>query len=125
MHGSPQLTLGTLRQGFWLLGAGTLVKKLIYVCVSYARQRATISQQLMSILPNFRTALSRSFTYTGVFYAGPFNLRVSPRRGQKSYKGYVALHICCVTSASHLEPVSSHSCEDFLAVYHRFLNRRG
>ncbi|XP_033226412.1 uncharacterized protein LOC117178942 [Belonocnema kinseyi] len=125
LHGGTQLTLRTLRQGFWVLGARTLVKRLIYVCVLCVRQRATLSQQLMGSLPNFRTTPSRPFTHTEVDYAGPFNVRVSPGRGQKSYKSYVALFVCCVTRAIHLELVSNYSCEAFLAACHRFTNRRG
>ncbi|XP_033214104.1 uncharacterized protein LOC117171156 [Belonocnema kinseyi] len=79
----------------------------------------------MGSLPNFRTTLSRPFTHTRVDYAGPFNVRVSPGRGQKSYKCYVALFVCCVSRAIHLELVSNYYCEAFLAAYNRFTNRCG
>ena len=84
-----------------------------------------LTQQLMGSLPNFRTTPSRPFTHTGVDYAGPFNVRVSPGRGQKNYKGYVALFVCCVTRAIHLEFVSEYTSEAFLAAYQRFTNHRG
>ena len=125
LHGSTQLILRTLHQGFWVLGARTLVKKLINACDPCVRQRATVSQQLMESLPNFRTSPSRPFTHTGVDYAGPFKVRVSPGRGQKSYKGYVALFVCCVTRAIHLEFVSEYTSEAFFAACQRFTNRRG
>ena len=125
LHGGTQLILRTLRQGLWVLGAHTLVKKLINACATCVRQRATVSQQLMGSLPNFRTTPSRPFTHTGVDYAGPFNVRVSPGRGQKSYKGYVALFVCCVTRAIHLEFVSEYTSKAFLAAHQRFTNHRG
>ncbi|XP_033229678.1 uncharacterized protein LOC117181223 [Belonocnema kinseyi] len=52
-HGGTQLALRTLRQRFWVLGARTLVKRLIYVCVLCVRQRATLSQQLMGAYHRF------------------------------------------------------------------------
>ena len=78
----------------------------------------------MRSLPNFRTTPCRLFTHTGGEYAGPFNVRVSPGRGQKSYKGYVALFVCCVTRAIHMEFVSEYTSEAFLAAYQRSTNRR-
>ena len=79
----------------------------------------------MGSLQNFQTTPCRPFTRTGVDYAGPFNVRVSPGRGQKRYKGYVAIFVCCVTRAIHIEFVSEYTSEAFLAACQRFKNRRG
>ena len=56
--------------------------------------RATIVEQLMGSLPEFRTTHCRPFTHTGVYYAGPFHIRFAPGRGNKTYKGYIALFTC-------------------------------
>ncbi|XP_033229507.1 uncharacterized protein LOC117181048 [Belonocnema kinseyi] len=105
MHGRIQLSSYTLRQAFWIIGGRTLVKSLIRRCVSCVRERAVTDQQLMGSLLDFKTTC-RPFTHTGVDYADPFSVRFAPGRGQKRYKGYVALFICCVTHAIHLEFVS-------------------
>ena len=125
LHGGIQLNLYTLRQGFWITGGRNLVKGLIRHCVICVRQRATVVQQLMGSLPDFRTITCRPFTHSGVDYAGPFQIRFAPGRGQRSYKGYVVLFICCVTRAIHLELVSDYTSQGFLAAYKRFISHRG
>lgn len=90
LHGGLQLTLHTLRQSYWIAGARSLVKAIINNCVECIRQRAAVSQQLMCDLPDFRVTPSRPFTHTGVDYAEPFELKLSPGRDCKTRKAYVA-----------------------------------
>ncbi|XP_037960385.1 uncharacterized protein LOC119689587 [Teleopsis dalmanni] len=52
-------------------------------------------------------------------------MRVSKGRGQKSYKGYIAVFICMATKAIHLEAVSDLSTDAFLAALRRFFGRGG
>ena len=63
--------------------------------------------------------------HTGVDYAGPISVRTSKGRGQKSHKDFVAIFICMVVKATHIEIVSDYSWEAFLAAYQRFVARRG
>lgn len=79
----------------------------------------------MAPLPAVRVTPSRPFTYSGVDYAGPFPVRTTKGRGNKSTKGYVAVFVCMVTRAVHLEVVSDYSSETFLAAFDRFVARRG
>ena len=125
LHGGPQLTLHTLRQRFWILRARSFVKGLIKGCLQCTREKATLSRQLMGDLPDFRVTPNRPFLHTGLDYAGPFNVRYAPGRGNKSHKTYVALFICCCTRAVHLELVSDDSSAAFLAAFQRFFVRRG
>ena len=78
----------------------------------------------MGSLPDFCTIKCRTFTHSGVNYAGPFQIHFAPCRGQKSYKGYVVLFVCCVIRAIHLELVSDYTSQGFLAAYKRFISRR-
>ncbi|XP_033231696.1 uncharacterized protein LOC117182700 [Belonocnema kinseyi] len=125
LHGDLQLTLHTLRQRFWILRARPLVKGLIKDCFECARERATLSQQLMGNLPDFRESPNRPFKYTGVDYAGPFIVRFATGRGNKSYKTQVALFVCCCTRVVHLEFVSDCTSATFLAAFQRFASRGG
>ncbi|CAK1580789.1 unnamed protein product [Parnassius mnemosyne] len=79
----------------------------------------------MSQLPEVRLKPSRPFKSSGVDYAGPINIRFSPRRGSKSYKGYICLFVCMVTRAIHLEAVSDLTAKGFIAAFRRFVARRG
>ena len=124
LHGGPQLTLHTLRQRFWILRACSLVKGLIEICLQCTREKATLSRQLMGNLSGFRVTPNRPFLHTGLDYAGPFNVRFAPGRGNKSHKTYVALFICCCTRAVHLELVSDYSSAAFLAAFQRFSSRQ-
>ena len=79
----------------------------------------------MGPLPAVRTRPARTFTYTGVDYAGPFMVKASPGRGRKTTKGCISIFVCLVTKATHIEVVSDYSSPAFLAAFKRFVARRG
>ncbi|XP_075150563.1 uncharacterized protein LOC142224665 [Haematobia irritans] len=76
-------------------------------------------------LPPERATFSLPFTYTGVDFAGPFNLKTSSLRNAKVVKGYAAVFVCFSTKAVHLEVCSDLSSDAFLAAFTRFTGRRG
>ncbi|XP_074041816.1 uncharacterized protein [Leptinotarsa decemlineata] len=80
----------------------------------------------MGNLPERRLQKTTPFSTTGVEYGGPMYIKESHRRGkvQKS-KCYIAVFICFVTKAIHIEFVSNLSREAFLAAFRRFTARRG
>jgi len=79
----------------------------------------------MGELPSKRLQSSRPFLTTGVDYAGPISLRLGPPRSKTITKGYIAILVCFVTKAVHIEVVTSLSTEAFLAALRRFIARRG
>ncbi|XP_011705795.1 PREDICTED: uncharacterized protein LOC105460994 [Wasmannia auropunctata] len=125
LHGGVQLTLGTLRQRFWVPGGRMAVRQLIHRCLPCVRWRAASPRPRMGDLPPPRVKVSRAFTHTGVDYAGPVWLRTSKGRGQKAYKGFLAIFVCLSTRAVHIEVASDYSTEAFLAAFRRFVSRRG
>ncbi|XP_066595459.1 uncharacterized protein [Prorops nasuta] len=125
LHAGPTLTLGTLLQQVWVIGATGLVKRHVRACVRCFRARPYRSTQLMGNLPSARVTPSRPFAITGVDYAGPLRLRYAKGRGQRTYKGYIALFVCFATKAIHLEAVSDMTTQSFLAAFRRFTCRRG
>lgn len=125
MHGGPQLMVTYLRSKFWIIGVKLLAKKYVRSCVKCIRYSTKVRTQLMGQLPSARVTPNKPFLCTGVDYAGPINIRVSKGRGNKSYKGYIALFICMSTRAVHIEAVSELSTKGFLAAYKRFVARRG
>ncbi|GFY23246.1 integrase catalytic domain-containing protein [Trichonephila clavipes] len=83
------------------------------------RYRATTSKQLMGDL------LTHRVTPSTPFYVGPINILRYRGRGAKTTKEYIALFVCFVTKALHLELVSDLTSEAFIASLKRFCARRG
>ncbi|XP_047532738.1 uncharacterized protein LOC125067886 [Vanessa atalanta] len=125
LHGGPQLMMNYLRSKFWILRAREMVKKYYQSCVVCLRYSKAVATQLMGQFPEARLKPSRPFKTSGVDYAGPINIRFSPGRGAKSYKGYICLFVCMVTRAVHLEAVSDLTAKGFIAAFRRFISRRG
>lgn len=81
------------------------------------RFRAQPLQQEMADLPVCRVQLGRPFQKVGIDFAGPSLVKSSSFRKSAVMKSYVALYICLVTEAVHLELVSSLSTKYFLFVF--------
>ncbi|CAB0045245.1 unnamed protein product [Trichogramma brassicae] len=125
LHGGPQLVQSHLCRRWWIVQARNRIRQIIHSCPTCARYQGRRMEQLMAPLPAFRVTASRPFTATGLDYAGPFALRASKGRGQKSFKGYVAVFTCFATRAMHLEVVSDYTSKTFLMALRRFFARRG
>ncbi|XP_047527823.1 uncharacterized protein LOC125064684 [Vanessa atalanta] len=125
LHGGPQLMITYLRSKYWIVGAKSLIRKYYRGCVICTRYSSRSTSQLMGQLPSARVTPNKPFLVSGVDYAGPINIRISKGRGNKSYKGYIALFICMSTRAVHLEVVSELSTLGFIAAFKRFVARRG
>ncbi|XP_067616195.1 uncharacterized protein [Eurosta solidaginis] len=126
LHGGPQVTVNQIRQIYWILDVRNLARRLIRSCVICFRARPVLSQQQMAALPTVRVNHNtRPFASTIIDYAGPYDIRSSRGRGQKSYKGYVAVFTCMTTKAVHLEAAGDLSTQTFLHAFDRFVARRG
>ncbi|XP_029677950.1 uncharacterized protein LOC115244447 [Formica exsecta] len=125
LHVGVQLTLGSIRQQYWIPRGRQLVKEVIHRCVTCVRWRAATQQQIMENLPRLRVTPARSFLSNGVDYAGPIQLRTTKGRGHRAYKAFIAVFVCLSTKAVHLEIVSDYSADAFLAALRQFTARRG
>lgn len=125
LHGGAQMTVAYLRRNYWIINARNTVRNIIHRCIRCYKYSTETRQQLMGNLPTPRTNPSRPFTHTGVDYAGPIQVRVSKGRGNKAYKGYLAIFVCLSTKAIHIEVVSDMTTDTFLAALRRFTARRG
>ena len=121
LHGGTQLTLGMIRQNYWIIGGRTPVRSYILKCVVCARHRGIRAHQL----PTARLTPARAFLNSEVDYAGPISLKSWKGRGHKSYKGWLVIFVCMATSAVHIEIVSDYTSNGFISAYRRFLSRRG
>ncbi|XP_014356362.2 uncharacterized protein LOC106709163 [Papilio machaon] len=125
LHGGPQLMLNYIRYTYFIINARVQVKKYYRNCVKCRRYSSANRSQLMGQIPDVRLKPSKPFKSSGVDYAGPINVRFSPGRGSKAYKGYICLFVCMVTRAVHLEVVSDLTAKGFIAAFRRFIARRG
>ncbi|XP_038113822.1 uncharacterized protein LOC119767919 [Culex quinquefasciatus] len=123
-HAGQQLLLSAVRGRFWPTSARNVVRKVIHSCVSCFRARPRVQNQLMADLPPERVNPCFAFQRVGVDYCGPFYLVHGLRRGSP-VKCFVAVFVCLVTKAVHLELVANLTTEAFLAALKRFSARRG
>lgn len=125
LHGGVKLCLDHIRRTYWIIGARCVVRRHVHKCNICFRQRPKTNEQLMGSLPAVRITPARPFLRSGVDYAGPILLKSKTGRGSRTIKGYIALFICFVTKAVHVEIVSDMTTNAFLAAFRRFISRRG
>lgn len=124
-HAGAQNTLSNIRLRFWPLDGLREIKRVIRNCKTCFRFKAQPQNQLMSDLPKHRITISRPFQQVGVDFGGPFLIKTSKLKKAPLTKGYMAMFICMVTKAVHIELVSGLSTNEFLLTLKRFISRRG
>jgi hypothetical protein len=107
-----------------LSGRGT-VRKRLNRCNRCFRVKPVRYEELMGNLPENRVTMSRVFLNCGIDYAGPILIKEGRGRGKRSVKAYIAIFVCFVTRATHLELVSDCTAEAFVNACKRFMSRRG
>ncbi|XP_055632854.1 uncharacterized protein LOC129773281 [Toxorhynchites rutilus septentrionalis] len=80
-------------------------------------------EQLMGEFPSERVTPTFPFLRTGVDYCGPFYYRQIQRGAP--VKCYIAIFVCLVTKAAHVECDTDLSSQAFIAALRRFVARRG
>jgi hypothetical protein len=124
-HVGAQTVLSNFRLKYWPLNGLREIKKLIRNCTTCFRFEAQPSAQIMADLPQDRVTISRPFSRVGVDFGGPFLLKSSKLRKAPVFKCYMAIFVCMITKAVHIELVTSLSTEDFILSLKRFISRRG
>ena len=124
-HGGARVTLAFTRRKYWIVGGNNATKKTIRRCVTCKRQNPYKHHQIMGDLPEARVIQSRPFSHTGVDFTGHIYVKANKGRGIKTTKGYVAVFVCMVTKAVHLELVSDLTTSALLAAVRRMSARRG
>ena len=104
-----------LRNKFW-------VRRTIRACKECARRNARPGEQLMANLPHDRITPSKPpFTYVGVDFFGPFEVK----QGRSRVKRYGCLFTCLVVRAVHLEIAHSLDTDSMIIALRRFISVRG
>lgn len=122
LHQGKGITLNEIRSsGYWMIGGGSVVSRLVHECVTCRRLRAKVQEQKMADLPAERLTPTPPFTYCAVDYFGPWYVR----EGRKELKRYGVLFTCLVTRAIHLEVANSLETDSYINALRRFICRRG
>ncbi|XP_038073422.1 uncharacterized protein LOC119741653 [Patiria miniata] len=121
-HQGRNHILGELRQRYWILEAGVAVRSLIHQCVICRKYQAGPGKQRMADLPAYRVRPDAPpFTYTGVDYFGPFDIKY----GRVIRKRYGVVFTCLTSRAIHIEVADSLDTSSCISALRRFMARRG
>ncbi|XP_062716443.1 uncharacterized protein LOC134291954 [Aedes albopictus] len=119
-HAGQQLLISAVRGRFWPVHIHSLARKVIHGCIPCFRSKPKVLDQLMADLPSARVNPAPPFMNVGVDYCGPFQVNY-PNRRASPVKCYVAIFVCLVVKAVHLELVMDLTTQAFLAA----LSKRG
>ncbi|KAJ2954551.1 hypothetical protein O0L34_g2836 [Tuta absoluta] len=125
LHGGARVTLAQVRHEYWIVGGNRATKAVIRSCVRCHRFKTTKNNQIMGNLPPARITPSPAFTHCGVDYTGAVDVKLNRGRGVRTTRGYIAIFICMVTKAVHIELVSDLTSQAFIAALVRLCSRRG
>ena len=121
-HSGRGHALAELHRKYWIVGATSLVRKVIRHCVTCRRRDAQTCQQMEADLPLDRvTPYEPAFTSVRVDYFGPFAVK----RGRGREKRYGCLFTCPTTRAVHIETADTLDTDSFINCLYRFMARRG
>ena len=125
MHAGPSTLMAILAHSFHIIGLKRLLRKISRECVECQRAYARTTKQRMGVLPQATTRPVRPFSSVGVDFAGPMKLKHGSIRKPLISKCYIAVFICFVTRATHLELVADLTSQAFIATLDRFTARTG
>ena len=121
-HTGMLQVLSSLREKFWILKVPSTVRKVLGQCAVCKRYQGSLcSQQMAPIIEDQKSSDRPSFTYVGVDYFGPFNVKIE----RSTVKRYGCIFMCLTTRAVHLEVAHTLTTNSFIAAFQRFTSRRG
>ncbi|GBM42553.1 hypothetical protein AVEN_140270-1 [Araneus ventricosus] len=125
LHLGAQALLYQVRQKFWPINGKHNCKKVIFKCITCAKNKPVLTSQIMGDLPTDRVTPNHVFNVTGIDFAGPFFLKFKNQRKGILNKVYVVIYVCLCTKALHLDCVTDQTSDCFIASLKRFFGRRG
>ena len=124
-HPGPSAMEALLYQSYYPVGCRQMVKSVCKHCVVCRKALAKTIIQFMGDLPDHRISPARPFDYTGVDFAGPFDVKRGHTRKPVLVKAYACLFVCMSTKAVHIDCTEDLSTASFMLCFERFINRRG
>jgi len=121
-HSGAGATWASLRERFWIIRGGAMVRKTIGGCFACKRRNAARGQQLMADLPSDRVSPDKPpFSSVGIDFFGPLYVK----QGRSRVKRYGCIFTCLASRAVHLEVAHTLETDSFINVLRRFMSRRG
>lgn len=124
-HAGNSLMQRIIIENYWVPGIKKQIQKCIAQCPTCTRWKAKSIQPEMSQLPKERVEQSLPFFNVGVDLCGPFSIKASPLKFDRTIKVWIVAFVCLITKAVHLELTTSLSADNFLTALSRFSSRRG
>ena len=124
-HCGPSALLAHAANVYHVVGGRKLSRSICSMCVICRKAAVKASSQLLGQLPSARVEPNYVFLHTGMDFAGPFLIKKGHTRRPVEIEANLAIFICFVTKAVHLELVSDMTTQAFLAALDRFVDRRG
>lgn len=124
-HGAVQIMMQYIRASYWISRLRSEIRAYIHKCVTCARYAKHFGEQLMSELPADRVNQNRAFLITGVDFAGPITITERYKSRTNKNKCWIAIFVCMVTRAVHIDIVTDCTSAAFIACFERFVARRG
>ncbi|CAI6359951.1 unnamed protein product [Macrosiphum euphorbiae] len=121
-HIGPQGLLAHIHRTYLPIRGRSLARLTVHKCIICFRSKPLMLQPVMAPLPSVRVTRCRAFENAGVDLCGPINIR-SGLRKVTPLKHYIAVFVCMVTRAIHLELVRDLSLDAFISVLFRFIAR--
>ncbi|GFV18234.1 transposable element Tcb2 transposase [Trichonephila clavipes] len=125
LHIGAQTLLYLVRQEFWPLGGRNTARRIVQNCVVCFKNKPKNLEQIMGNLPRERITPSSPFTHVGIDFTGPLYIKYKGQQKGIYHKCYVAIFICFITKAIHIEVVTELTTEATIATLKRFFSRRG
>ena len=106
-HTGIKGTLNRIRERYWILHGRQAVKRVLRKCVTYKRlEGKPYPTPKTPHLPSWRTSDDPPFSYTGVDFAGPLNVKENSKCGQQSTKKVIhrSIYLCveCRTASEFI-----------------------
>ena len=121
-HTGRDHVMTDVRQSYWILKCGTVIKKVLRGCVICKRNNPRPLSQEMSTLPKDRMVAGEPpFTRVGTDCFGPFVIR----KGRTDHKRYGLLFTCLASRDINIEILESMETDSFINGLRRFIARRG
>ncbi|XP_031639935.1 uncharacterized protein LOC116351917 [Contarinia nasturtii] len=133
LHGGIQQMMAYTRRIYWIPQLRSQARQIVNQCVKCTRYAQKTVQQIMAELPAVRVRPANPFNSVGIDLAGPFTVKITDKLNLNTrskatipkIKGYIAVFVCMVTRAVHLEAIMDISADAFLRAFQRFVARRG